>query len=45
VPHGARTEDTTCLEVDVFTPPRKTLLDAARAAMEKKAADDGGAFG
>jgi quercetin dioxygenase-like cupin family protein len=45
VPHGARTEDTTCLEVDVFTPPRTTLLDAARAAMEQKAADDGGAFG
>jgi quercetin dioxygenase-like cupin family protein len=35
VPHGARTENTTCLEVDVFTPPRKTLLDAARAASEK----------
>ncbi|HKC29064.1 MAG TPA: cupin domain-containing protein [Jatrophihabitans sp.] len=31
VPHGARTYDTTCLEIDVFNPPRKTLLDHARA--------------
>jgi quercetin dioxygenase-like cupin family protein len=28
VPHAARTFDTTCLEVDVFYPPRKGLLDA-----------------
>jgi quercetin dioxygenase-like cupin family protein len=35
VPHGARTHDTTCREVDVFTPPRATLLDhAARAGGE-----------
>lgn len=35
VPHGARTQDNTCFEVDVFTPPRKTLLDlAAEAAGE-----------
>lgn len=27
VPHGARTLDTTCVEVDVFNPPRKTLLE------------------
>jgi len=31
VPHGAWTTDTTCLEVDVFCPPRKTLLDLAGA--------------
>jgi hypothetical protein len=31
VPHGARTNDTTCLEVDVFNPPRKTLVDHAVA--------------
>jgi quercetin dioxygenase-like cupin family protein len=32
VPHGARTKDSGCYEVDVFNPPRKTLLDhAARA--------------
>ena len=29
VPHGARTTDTHCLEVDVFCPPRKTLLALA----------------
>jgi quercetin dioxygenase-like cupin family protein len=28
VPHGARTYDTTCLEVDVFHPPRRGLLEA-----------------
>jgi quercetin dioxygenase-like cupin family protein len=31
VPHGAHTEDTTCLEVDIFNPPRRTLLDHAAA--------------
>jgi len=35
VPHSARTVGTPCLEVDVFTPPRATLLDQARAAFEK----------
>jgi quercetin dioxygenase-like cupin family protein len=29
VPHGAHTKDTTCREVDVFNPPRQTLLDHA----------------
>jgi quercetin dioxygenase-like cupin family protein len=28
VPHGARTHDSSCLEVDVFHPPRKGLLEA-----------------
>ncbi len=28
VPHAARTFDNTCLEVDVFHPPRKGLLEA-----------------
>jgi quercetin dioxygenase-like cupin family protein len=28
VPHAARTFDSSCLEVDVFYPPRKGLLDA-----------------
>jgi quercetin dioxygenase-like cupin family protein len=37
VPHGAHTHETTCTEVDVFTPPRKTLLDAARLSAEKAA--------
>ena len=27
VPHGARTYDNTCVEVDVFNPPRKGLLE------------------
>lgn len=34
VSHGARTHDSKCREVDVFNPPRKTLLDIARAAVE-----------
>ena len=29
VPHGARTQDSTCREVDVFNPPRRTLLEHA----------------
>jgi quercetin dioxygenase-like cupin family protein len=28
VPHGARTHDSSCLEVDVFHPPRRGLLEA-----------------
>jgi quercetin dioxygenase-like cupin family protein len=31
VPHGAWTTDTTCLEVDVFAPPRQSLLKLAAA--------------
>ncbi len=27
VPHGARTFDSTCLEIDVFSPPRHGLLE------------------
>jgi quercetin dioxygenase-like cupin family protein len=33
VSHGARTHEATCREVDVFNPPRKTLLDIARAQL------------
>lgn len=29
VPHGARTKDSSCYEVDVFTPPRRSLLEHA----------------
>jgi len=29
VPHGARTLDTSCYEVDVFNPPRRSLLEHA----------------
>jgi quercetin dioxygenase-like cupin family protein len=31
VPHGAKTLDSTCYEIDVFSPPRKVLVDAAQA--------------
>jgi quercetin dioxygenase-like cupin family protein len=41
VPHGARTLDTRCTEVDVFTPPRRSLLQHAAAQVEKKPATDG----
>ena len=39
VPHGAWTTDTYCLEVDVFAPPRTTLLKLA-GAQATDAADD-----
>jgi quercetin dioxygenase-like cupin family protein len=29
VPHGARTLESSCFEVDMFTPPRRTLLEHA----------------
>jgi len=41
VPHGARTLGTRCTEVDVFTPPRRSLLQHAAAQVEKKPAADG----
>jgi hypothetical protein len=31
VPHGAWTTDSHCLEVDVFCPPRQSLLKLAEA--------------
>lgn len=34
VPHGAKTKETRCDEVDVFNPPRKTLLEHARAQQQ-----------
>ncbi|HSK16808.1 MAG TPA: cupin domain-containing protein [Gaiellaceae bacterium] len=37
VPHAARTFDTPCLEVDVFHPPRRGLLEAlGRAGAEEE---------
>ena len=42
VPHGAKTLDEGCSEIDVFVPPRKVLLEAMRAAahdMEAPAAE------
>jgi quercetin dioxygenase-like cupin family protein len=42
VPHGAWTTDTRCLEVDVFSPPRKSLLALAEAQADPAAsATDG----
>ena len=35
VPHGARTLDSSCLELDVFAPPRRTLVEHARAVAER----------
>lgn len=35
VPHAARTHEGTCLEVDVFHPPRQGVLDAMGAAERK----------
>jgi len=35
-PHGARTFDTTCVEIDVFHPPRKGLLDAMQAQQVRR---------
>lgn len=36
VPHGAHTNESTCLEVDVFNPPRETLLAHARGQIEDR---------
>jgi len=41
VPHGARTLDTGCYEVDVFNPPRRTLLDHAAAQAGQRPATAG----
>ncbi|MEV6606519.1 cupin domain-containing protein [Kutzneria sp. NPDC051319] len=40
VPHGARTLDTTCKEIDVFTPPRSTLVDYAATQVEGSKVED-----
>ena len=37
VPHGAWTTDSTCLEVDVFAPPRVSLLKLAQAQADQAA--------
>ncbi|MFL5796977.1 MAG: cupin domain-containing protein [Actinomycetota bacterium] len=34
VPHGARTLDSTCFEIDVFDPPRRVLLEMLRSRAE-----------
>jgi quercetin dioxygenase-like cupin family protein len=45
VPHGAWTTDGTCLEVDVFAPPRESLLKLAQAQLEAGGAGPGGEGG
>ena len=30
VPHAARTHDTSCMQIDVFAPPRRVLAEALR---------------
>ena len=30
VPHGARTHESSCVELDIFSPPRRQLLDLLR---------------
>jgi quercetin dioxygenase-like cupin family protein len=42
VPHGAWTTDSHCLEIDVFCPPRQSLLKLA-AAQAGASADEAGA--
>jgi quercetin dioxygenase-like cupin family protein len=37
VPHGARTQDTSCFEIDIFHPPRRALLEMIRASSEDPA--------
>lgn len=34
VPHGARTHDSSCLEIDIFHPPRRALLELTQASSE-----------
>ncbi len=45
VPHGARTHEQPCLEVDVFNPPRETLLGHARAQRDRAGATRSGGPG
>lgn len=35
VPHGARTLDSTCHEIDVFCPPRRALLEMMASARRR----------
>ena len=41
VPHGAWTTDTHCLEIDVFSPPRQSLLKLAAAQGGARGAQGG----
>jgi quercetin dioxygenase-like cupin family protein len=37
IPHGARTRDIPCSEIDIFHPPRRALLELTQAAGEQSA--------
>lgn len=39
VPHGAKTGESSCYEVDVFNPPRRTLLTHAQGLAENVTED------
>ncbi|MGH9302827.1 MAG: cupin domain-containing protein [Acidimicrobiales bacterium] len=41
VVHGARTNDTSCLEIDIFTPPRASLLEHARRERQRRESGPG----
>jgi quercetin dioxygenase-like cupin family protein len=41
VPHGAHTGDRECKEIDVFAPPRETLIEHARSQIQGAAGTDG----
>ena len=43
VPHGARTGENRCREIDVFSPPRSTLIELARGADAAGTAGDAAA--
>jgi quercetin dioxygenase-like cupin family protein len=45
VPHGAWTTDGSCLEIDVFAPPRESLLKLAAAQQEAAARQEAAAEG
>jgi quercetin dioxygenase-like cupin family protein len=36
VPHGARTRETRCKEIDMFAPPRATLIEHAKAQLNRE---------
>jgi quercetin dioxygenase-like cupin family protein len=39
VPHGARTHETSCFELDLFHPPRRGVLEAMGSAADPPASD------
>jgi quercetin dioxygenase-like cupin family protein len=41
VPHGARTYDSSCFEIDIFHPPRRALLELAGRPREGAAEPEG----